>query len=139
MRKHGFYEIERIDQVVISRLYASWDIVTAQSYFQAMKRAVVQIYDKPWVHLSNIVGWELAPPDVFVAAQKYNEWMIANGLRYKLVVSHSKMQVNLVKNMVPSSKFLDVPIFDTEENAMPWLIEHGFMQSVPQLQNHSLV
>lgn len=127
MRPHGHYSIVVADNILMTAVRGAWNAEGTELYCDAVRKAVEPMA-KPFAHIVDARGWELAVPESADMLSDLLDWRIANGLACTAYLdlgapvlrAFAESYVRSVRETVPTEFFACATAL-TE-----WIGEHGF-------------
>lgn len=96
MREHGYFEMERHEQVILIKVFGTWNLETTMRWCIEYKRHIESIKHSPWARILDLTFWELTTPDVWAYVDEVNSWANNHNQKFEIVIcplSLQKMQL----------------------------------------------
>lgn len=127
VRPHGKYHIVVEDDVLLTAVRGSWNAEGTQLYCDAVREAVTPM-KKPYAHIVDARGWELAVPETADMLSDLLDWRVAHGLACTAYLdlgapvlrAFAESYVGSVRETVPTDFFAETT------KLSEWISAHGF-------------
>ena len=124
MRKHGKFSVKTEGQIVIAKLFGSFNELGAGALTDSLKKEVKSLNDLPFAELIDVQELEGVTPEGFEIIEEWNYWInIERKLIAKAFVTGSSVHPVIAQKNISSQKKQNVKIFDGREQALQWLRE----------------
>ncbi|MCL9780134.1 hypothetical protein M9194_01655 [Vibrio sp. S4M6] len=117
---HGDYLIEHSGDILIVRLFGSWNKEAAILFSQHLKQTVSQFNGRPWGNMLDMSKWNLATPDIWEVVEELAHWTDQNNHRFEAVVTNKIIEKQLMNQRFEYSPRLTKAFFPDEESALNW-------------------
>jgi hypothetical protein len=125
---HGHWEIKVTNNVLMQKMYDSWNEEGIVAYIREFKLAAKPLIGENWAIVSIFEDWELAVPEVENHIRELSAWFIENGCtRDCHVYTPSALKSAQLEKAIPVAQ--DVyqrRVFADYEQALSWLNEESF-------------
>ena len=132
---HGKWDIKLVGNVVVQRMYESWNEEGMLAYINDFRQTVEPLIDTKWAILSIFEEWELGHPDMDKHVVKHCEWFIKNGcIRDCHVYSSGILKSAQLEKTAPVKQgdYLR-RVFPCVPEAVTWLENEGFSIATSQI------
>ena len=126
MGEHGSYKLELKHNLIIVRLFSSWNRQTAERMCADFMDIACTISGQPWACLVDLLNWELGGPEVMETIVEVNHWCAKNNQKMEAVVCSSSIQAYFLKELQKALPDTESAFFAHEGEAIQWLKDHGF-------------
>ena len=119
---HGDVSIRVENNIIIVDTKGAFNEYGARKYTEAVKKEVTQRFgQKPFSLLVNIEKIDGGTPEAFAELEKFNQWLNAQSLVAKAMVSTCQTNIRLLEMYSPSRAQQNIRNFGCEKEALSWL------------------
>ena len=124
MRKHGTFSVKTEGQVVIVKLFGSFNELGARTLTDSFRKEVESLNDLPFAELIDAQKLEGIIPEGFELIEDFNIWQSTEKKLVALaIVTDSTVIRAIARKNLPSQMNLNLREFDNRELALQWLRE----------------
>lgn len=98
-RAHGDHRLHWHDNIVVAKLYGSWNEEAANEYGNALKQQVKSLKGRSWCRVVDFSDYELHTPEVAGAIRRFTRWAEQNGCIFHCYIFSNFLQRETVKQM----------------------------------------
>lgn len=134
MLEHGLYSVHIEGNIVIGRVIGSHNEYDVLAATNAFKNAIASFNGKPFGEIIDARDLEGVTPEGFAEIERYNNWLVANGVKARAFVVSNTVLPAIVKNRMKELKELKTREFSDIEQAKIWLQQELINLSVSGLK-----
>ena len=114
-------------RVIFSKIFGVWREDTAKNYHEAFKEEAVDLIDKPWVKLVDLMNWKMGTPEVVDRIADHIKWCRQNNMEFQIFVVSDPMRFAQLKKMLKKGAAKDITFtFKSRTEALQYLREKGY-------------
>jgi hypothetical protein len=99
-RAHGDHQLHWQDNIVVAKLYGTWNEEAANEYGNALKQQVKSLKGRYWCRVVDFSDYELHTPEVAGAIRRFARWAEQNGCIFHCYIFSNLLQREAVKQML---------------------------------------
>jgi len=128
MQGHGSYQLNVVNQVVVCKIFGTWNKEAGEEYFLTLKGLTKNTVKKPWAMLFHLNEWGLGTPESDKVAVKTMQWLLTHNVKaVALIFTPNQLKsVHLEQLASLSETNLNMQTFSNESDAVTWLTTQGF-------------
>lgn len=121
MLEHGTYSVHIEGNIVIGRVVGSHNEYDVLSATNAFKSAIATFKGEPFGEIIDARDLDGVTPEGFAEIEKYNRWLVDNGIKARAFVVSNTVLPAIVKSRMQQLSDLKTKEFTDIEQAKIWL------------------
>ena len=136
---HGEFIVTRCGDAVVTQAYGPWNNECVKSFANEYRINAEALFGKVWCNIVCVTGESLLIPDAELQLRERTAAMQPLGLTHiAVVLGDSTAKATTKAQLKRAYKGLNIEFtfFEHIENAVEWLVEHGFSIDAESISTH---